>query len=67
MRSLVKNGQIQIFNSLTQTKKEFSGWKMQTDSKGNVLDKPVDKNNHYIDSLGFQLIKVPMNLEKSKN
>lgn len=66
MRALAKNGQLHIFNSLTQTKREFSGWKMQTDSKGNVIDKPVDKNNHYIDSLGFQLIKVPMNLEKAK-
>lgn len=66
MKTLAKNGQLFIFRDLEKTTTEFNGWKMQTDSKGNVLDKPVDKRNHFIDSVGFQTIKVPMNLETKK-
>lgn len=42
---------------------EVTGYKWQTDSKGNVLNKRVDKNNHLIDGLEFAIIRLPYNLE----
>lgn len=66
MKTLARNGYLEIFNSLTNLKREFSGWKRQVDSKGNPTEKPVDKNNHYIDAFGFMLIKIPYQFDKMK-
>lgn len=67
MKALSDNGQIHIFRQGAKDLiEELNNWKWKIDRRGNVLQEPVDKDNHYIDSLGFSLIKLPMDLSKMK-
>lgn len=42
---------------------DMTKYKWQVNSKGEVLNKRVDKDNHTIDALEFLVVKLPYNLE----
>ncbi len=67
LKSLIKNNQVQIFRSgAAALIEEINGYKWQVNKRGEVIEKPVDKNDHYISAWGFSTIKLPMNLESKK-
>lgn len=66
LNSLINNGQLQIFRNNVQTIEQMTDYKKATNSKGEVLDKRVDRRNHFPDALEFATIKLPVNLEKMK-
>lgn len=41
--------------SCTEVALEFKKYKYQEDRSGNVLPKPVDRDNHYIDALRYSI------------
>jgi len=56
--------QIIIDKRLTECINEFTVYKWQEDKDGNTLPKPIDKNNHIIDSIRYALVlemQIPSN------
>lgn len=52
---LIKNYEVIIHKDCLNTKKEFSLYKYKESKDGQVLPKPVDKDNHLIDALRYGL------------
>lgn len=64
LNSLIDNGQVWWFRTMTLTTEEFSDYKFVVNSKGEVTNKRVDKRNHFCDATEFALVRIPFNLEK---
>jgi len=57
----IQDNEVIIHSKCTNTRMEFSKYKYKEDKNGNVIPKPVDKDNHIIDALRYALESVNTN------
>lgn len=64
LNTLIDEGYLQIFRTLTNLNEEATNYKWVVNSKGEPTDKRTDRRNHYVDALEFATIKIPYDLEQ---
>lgn len=71
VNTMIEKGQLKIFNSLINLKKEILNYKFPERTADGKMkpngDKPVDKKNHAINAMEFLLMETPDDLTKLEN
>lgn len=71
VNTMIENGTLKIFNTCNRLRKEIMNYKFPERTIDGKMkpggEKPVDKNNHYINAMEFLVMEVPEDLRNIQN
>jgi hypothetical protein len=71
VNTMIENGTLKIFNTCNRLRKEIMNYKFPERTIDGKMkpggEKPVDKNNHYINAMEFLVMEVPEDLHNIQN